>query len=332
MSKTQVVVVGAGAWGTAMANVFGDAGHPVSLWTRDAELARSLNEKRENPKYLKGVRLSENLKASTDLNGLLASSPWIVCGIPTQQIRNVFAPVSRLLADKYVVNTAKGIEIGTHKRVSEIFAELAPTAKYLIVSGPSFALETVKRLPTAVTVASREEKLAAELQKMVSTPYFRAYWSQDVVGVELAGALKNVVAIASGMVSGLQLGYNAQAAIINRGIAEMARAAKQLGADPRTFLGLAGMGDLVLTCTGPLSRNRKLGVLLAEGKRFEEAKRELGGVAEGYFTAQSSYELAQRHGIDMPITEQIYRILYQGSTPQRALSELMSRDLKHEWA
>ena len=167
---------------------------------------------------------------------------------------------------------------------------------------------------------------------MLATPYFRAYWSQDVVGVELAGALKNVIALACGMVSGLKLGYNAQAAIMNRGIAEMARAGKQLGADPRTFLGLAGMGDLVLTCTGPLSRNRRLGELLAEGKHLDEAQKSLGGVAEGYYTAQSAHELAVSRGIDMPIMEQVYRILYEGSTPQRALAELMTRDLKHEWA
>jgi glycerol-3-phosphate dehydrogenase (NAD(P)+) len=332
MQKDPVVVIGAGAWGTATANVFADAGHPVTLWCRDAELAKSLNEKRENPKYLPGVRLSESLTASTDLNGVLAKSSWVVNAIPTQQIRNVFGPVAGLLAGKNLVNTSKGIEIRSHKRVSEIVTEIAPNARYLILSGPSFALETVKRLPTAVTVACRDEKLAGELQKMVSTPYFRAYSSQDVVGVELAGALKNVIAVASGMVSGLQLGYNAQAAIINRGIAEMARAGKQLGADPRTFLGLAGMGDLVLTCTGPLSRNRKLGVLLAEGKRTEDAQKLLGGVAEGFYTAHSAHELATSAGIDMPIMDQVYRILYEGSTPQRAVAELMSRDLKHEWA
>ncbi len=332
MEKQPVVVVGAGAWGTAMANVFADAGHQATLWCRDPELAKALNERRENPKYLPGVRLNETLKATTDLGGVLASTPWIVCAIPTQQIRPVFGPIASRLAGKNIVNTCKGIEIATHKRVSEIFSEIVPGAQYLIVSGPSFALETVKRLPTAITVACQNEKLAGELQKMISTPYFRAYWSQDVIGVELAGALKNVIAIASGMVSGLQLGYNAQAAIINRGIAELARAGKQLGADPRTFLGLAGMGDLVLTCTGPLSRNRKLGVLLAEGKRIDDAQKVLGGVAEGYYTAQSAHELCTSRGIDAPIMDQVYRILYEGSTPQRALTELMSRDLKHEWA
>ncbi len=327
----RIAIVGAGSWGTAVANVFADVGGDVTLWGRDAEAVRHIHERHENHKYLKGVMLNVALKASRDLSGTLAAADIVVCSIPTQQIRSVFAPYAELLAGKTIVNTSKGIEIGTDARVSEIFAELAPSAKYVALSGPSFALEVVQRLPTAVTVASTDKESASEIQRLMSTPYFRAYTSRDVVGVELAGALKNVVAIASGMVTGLKLGYNAQAALINRGIVEMARMGRKLGAEPLTFLGLAGMGDLVLTCTGPLSRNRRVGVLLGEGKKLDQIQRDLGGVAEGVFTARSSRDLARKHGIEMPIGEQIYGIVHDGVSPSKALSSLMGRDLKEEW-
>lgn len=329
--KEKVGVVGLGSWGTAVANVFVDAGNPVSIWGRDAAVVDAINERHQNPKYLKDLSLSPKLKATTDLEKLVSESKIVVCGIPTQQIRNVFQPIAKLLKNKQLVNTSKGIEVKTHLRVSEIFQQIAPTAKYTILSGPSFAQEVVKHLPTAVTLASTNKTSARKIQRMLSTPYFRAYTADDVVGVEYAGALKNVIAIASGMVMGLKLGYNATAATINRGIAEIVRISKKERAKPMTFLGLSGMGDLILTCTGPLSRNRTVGVLLGEGKNLEEIQKQLGGVAEGVFTAQSAYELAKEFRIEMPITEQIYKILYQGSSPQSALKALMSRDLKEEW-
>lgn len=327
----KVSVIGMGSWGTALANVFADAGCEVVLWGRDTGQVESINKSHENTKYLKGIPLSVKLRASTDLGEVLGFSEIIICSIPTQQIRTVFGPHTGILATKHIVNTSKGIEVGTHLRVSEIFEELAPKATYTILSGPSFALEVVKRLPTLVTVASKDINDAAEIQKLLKTPYFRAYTSRDVAGVEFAGALKNVIAIASGMVTGLSLGYNAQAAIINRGIAEIIRMGKVKNADPMTFLGLAGTGDLILTCTGPLSRNRKLGALLGEGKKLAEIQQALGGVAEGVYTANSAFELAGKYQIEMPITEQVYKILYKGSTPKQALNELMSRELKEEW-
>ena len=331
MNSLKVSVIGAGSWGTATANVLAEAGQDVCVWGRDKATVESINKDRSNPKYLKGVRLSSALKASTDLETCLTRADWIVSAIPTQQIRSVFKPHQKLMDGKSVVNTAKGLELNTHMRVSEIFAELSPSSSYFILSGPSFAKEVANRLPTAVTVAGLDEQGAEKIQQMFSTAYFRAYRTTDVVGVELCGALKNVIAIAAGMVSGLKLGYNAQAAIINRGMAEVARLGRHLGADPMTCLGLAGMGDLVLTCTGPLSRNRSLGVLLAEGKRLEEAQRELGGVAEGLYTADSINAFAEKSKVEMPISTQIYNILYKGSTPQRALEELMKRELKQEW-
>lgn len=329
--KDKIAVIGAGSWGTAVANVFSDSGYPTTIWGRDPAVVDSINHQHENAKYLKGFRLSESLKATTHFEELLDKASIIVNGVPTQQIRNVFYPVKSHLKKKIIINTAKGIEQKTHRRVSEIFKHLNPHAKYCVLSGPSFAQEVCKRLPTLVTVASESRSVAKKVQLMISNSYFRAYTSHDVVGVEYAGALKNVVAIAAGLVTGLELGYNATAAVINRGVAEILRISRKERSNPMTFLGLAGMGDLILTCTGPLSRNRRVGVLLGQGKKLEEIQRELGGVAEGVYTAQSAYELAKEFKIEMPITEEIYKILYKHSTPQAALKHLMSRDLTKEW-
>jgi glycerol-3-phosphate dehydrogenase (NAD(P)+) len=327
----KIAVVGSGSWGTGLANVFADAGHQVTIWGRDTETVQAIQTKHENPKYLKGIPLNPNLKSSSDLHQTVNEADWVVCAIPTQQIRSVFKPLSALLDKKWIINTSKGIEVGSLLRVSEIFREIAPQSSYSILSGPSFALEVAKRLPTAVTLASSTLEIATEIQMASATPYFRSYTSRDVTGVEFAGSLKNVVAIASGMVSGLNLGFNAQAALINRGIAEIMRIAKAFHADPFTFLGLAGTGDLILTCTGPLSRNRKVGVLIGEGKKLDTIQKDLGGIAEGVYTAKSAHELAQKAGIELPITEQIYEILYEGKMPKQALESLMGRELKEEW-
>lgn len=327
----KIAVIGSGAWGTGLANVFADAGHDVTVWGRDQNTINAINVQHENPKYLKGIVLNPKLKASIDLKTMTQQSNWIVCAIPTQQIRPVFQPLSALLKNRLIINTSKGIEVGTHKRVSEIFHEIAPESTYSILSGPSFALEVARRLPTAVTLASSNVEEATQVQQALAVPYFRTYTSKDVVGVEFAGSLKNVIAIASGMVSGLKLGYNAQAALINRGIAEIMRIAKAFHADPFTFLGLAGTGDLILTCTGPLSRNRTVGVLLGEGKKLSQVQQQLGGVAEGVYTAEAAYELSKKANIESPITEQVYKILYEGSTPAEALQSLMGRELKEEW-
>lgn len=329
-SNISIAVIGAGSWGTAVANLCADQNPNTVIWGRDQDTVNSINERRENPKYLKGIRLSEQLRASADLAATLERADWVVCSIPTQQIRKVFGPFSKTLAGKLILNTCKGIELGTHYRVSEIFKEVAPDAIYSILSGPTFAQEVALRLPAAITAACEDKSLGSLIQQKLSNNYFRVYTTTDVVGVEFAGALKNVVAIATGVVTGLKLGYNAQAAIINRGLNEIRRIASLKGGKAMTFLGLAGMGDLILTCTGPLSRNRTLGTKLGEGKKLEQAVSELGGVAEGYYTAKSGLELAKQAQIEMPITEQVFKILYEGRTPQQALIELMSRDLRDE--
>lgn len=329
--KISVCVVGAGSWGTALANVLAEAECAVTLWGRNTDVLDAIEQRNENPKYLRGIRLNAGIRPTKDLGRGLEEAEMVFCSIPTQNIRSVFADYTSLLRGKPVVNASKGIEMHTHLRVSEIFKELEPSAKYAVLSGPSFAEEVAKRLPTAVTIAADDPTVGTDIQQLISTAYFRAYTTNDVIGVELAGALKNVMAIAAGVVNGLKLGYNAQAAVINRGIAEIARAGKSRGALPMTFLGLAGMGDLVLTCTGPLSRNRRVGMLLGEGKSLQDAQAASGGVAEGVYTAQAAYELSKKWQIEMPILTEVYRLLYENGSPQEALSALMGRDLKGEW-
>ncbi len=330
MSK-KIAIIGAGSWGTAVANVCADASHSVLIWGRNADVVNHLETFKENRKYLPGVPLNPLLHATTELAKALNFGDIIVCSVPTQQIRAVFTELGKSLPAKILVNTSKGIENGTNLTVEELFAELCPKFTYTTLSGPSFALEVAKRLPTAVTVASRNAEAARTIQKDFSVPYFRVYTSDDVIGVDLAGALKNVIAIASGVVAGLNLGFNARAALINRGIVEMTRLGVKRGANPLTFMGLAGMGDLVLTCTGPLSRNLRLGLMLGEGKKVADIQRELGQVAEGVYTAKSAYELSLKENVPMPITEQVYRVIYNDSPPLESLKALMSRELKAEW-
>jgi glycerol-3-phosphate dehydrogenase (NAD(P)+) len=294
----KVAVIGSGSWGTALANLFSDAGCEVFLWGKDSQNLETMAKTRKNAHYLVDIPIGRNVVPTVSLELALQKAELIVCSTPAQYIREVFKPVAALLKNKPILNTSKGIETHSCARMSEVFHSIAPESPYLILSGPSFAEEVAKRLPTAVTIASHNEALTKGLQGLLRTPYFRSYRTKDVMGVELGGALKNVVAIASGIVSGLKLGHNALAAIINRGLVEIARMGEAMGAEPKTFLGLAGMGDLVLTCTGPLSRNRKLGQLLGEGQSLAEIQKTLGGVAEGVFTTKSAYVLAKKTKVD----------------------------------
>lgn len=326
----KIAIVGAGNWGTALAHAFAVAGHHPTVWGRDPKTVKEISHHHENRRYLPGLKLDTHVKATTDLEKLVSESEIIVCSVPAQNVRKVFSPLGKSLNKKVLINASKGIEIGTHKRMSEVFQEIAPKSDYFVLSGPSFAEEVVKGLPTAITLAGKKAALCKSLQKNLSYPTFRIYTSTDVLGVELCGALKNVIAIASGVVAGLGLGHNSSAAVITRGLAEIARLGKKLGAKPLTFLGLSGMGDLVLTCTGPLSRNRKLGEALAKGKTFEAARSELGGVAEGYYTTKAGYEWAKNLKVDMPILHSVYQILYEGASAKDALTSLMTRNLKDE--
>ena len=329
-----VAVVGGGSWGTALANLLAEKSIPVSLWVFEEDLCEEMQKTKENTLYLPGVQLSSLLHPDNSLGEVLAGKRIILMAVPSHVYRHVAMQMLEFLKGPVVlVSATKGIENESLKTMSGIWHEIMPGSMnwdYAVLSGPSFAREVVKKTPTAVTVASTSKEVAEEVQKLFSTEYFRVYTSTDVIGVELGGALKNIIALAAGIVDGLGLGHNTRAALMTRGLAEMSRLGTSMGADPLTFLGLAGVGDLVLTCTGDLSRNRTVGYKLGQGKKLSEILAEMRMVAEGVKTTRSVYHLARQKEIDMPICEQMYRILYEEQPPQKALASLMQRELKHE--
>ncbi len=332
--KKKIAVIGAGAWGTTLANLLAKKGLPVSLWVYEKELAREIRGKRENTRYLPGIRLSEGLRVSSSPEEVSDGCRIFLMVTPshvTRRVAECFSPC--LSSDSLVISASKGIENETLMTVSEILPEVlpqVPEGNFAYLSGPSFAREVARELPTAVSVASRSQKTALFFQGLFTTAYFRIYITPDVMGVELGGAVKNVLAIAAGISDGLGFGYDTRAALITRGLSEMSRLGVAMGALPMTFMGLAGMGDLVLTSTGDLSRNRNVGLRLAKGETLETILRQEKAVAEGVRTARSVYELSRRHGVEMPITEQVFRILYEGTRPGDAVSSLMARDPKVE--
>jgi glycerol-3-phosphate dehydrogenase (NAD(P)+) len=325
----RTTVVGGGAWGTALASHCARAGLPVRMWVREPEVAAAVNERRENPAYLPGVTLPSGISATCRLDEALADAQVALVVVPSEFCRAVYrelrdlAPRSTLL-----VSCTKGLEIDTLRRMTEVAAAEAPGHPLAVLSGPSFALEVAGALPTAVVVASADHSVAESVQRPLATSRFRVYSSEDVVGVELAGALKNVIAIASGIIDGLGYGYNTGAALITRGLAEITRLSVALGARPDTLAGLAGLGDLVLTCTGGLSRNRTVGQRLGRGQSLAEAT--AGLYPEGVRTTLAACALAERQGIDMPIARQMKAVLHEGKPPRQALDELMLRSLKRE--
>jgi glycerol-3-phosphate dehydrogenase (NAD(P)+) len=336
MGNTQKIgVVGAGSWGTAVAQLLATKNYPVTVWAREAELVEGINSKHENPLFHPGVELSANLKATSDLAGLIKASEIIVIGVPTQYIRAVLTPVKdQLTSDKTWISIAKGIETTTLLTVTQILCDIQPqldSDALAVLSGPSFAEEVMHQQPTAVSLACSNEKRLATLQSIFHAPHFRTYSSQDVLGVELGGALKNVVAIGVGIAEGLGFGHNARAAMITRAIAEISRLAMKMGAKPQTLSGLAGTGDLILTCTGSLSRNRSFGIEIAKGKKLDDVLANTKMVVEGVYTARSAYELAKKHNVEMPIVEQMYLTLHEGKSPTDALRDLMARDPKEEF-
>jgi glycerol-3-phosphate dehydrogenase (NAD(P)+) len=333
MSET-VCVLGAGSFGTALAKVLAEGGHSVQLVARDQIVVDSIVNDHKHPRRLKGVRLPPGLKATTSMAEGLSGATMVVSSVPTVAVREVWAQARPFVHEAALIMSAtKGIENGTLKLVSDILKESVPSScreRLCYLSGPSFAIEMAKRLPTAVTIAAEDEGVARRAQGIISTDYFRAYTTTDVQGVELGGALKNVVAIASGAAFGLGFGQNTLAALITRGLAEIGRLAVKLGAMPLTLAGLAGMGDLVLTCTSPTSRNYTVGLKLGQGKKLDEILRELGEVAEGVNTARAVKDLAAREGVEMPIADAVYRLLFEGTDPKDEVSALMGRKLKAE--
>jgi glycerol-3-phosphate dehydrogenase (NAD(P)+) len=322
----KIGIIGAGAWGTALALLLADKGHDVALWMYEKDLAEETQRKRENRVYLPGFSLPANITVTPSLAEAVRDRPVVLSVVPSHTVRLVSKQLSPFLADNAViVSASKGIEIESLMPLSDVLRETLPPKfrnRLCFLSGPSFAREVALKLPTAVALAL--------IQQLMSTPYFRVYTNADVIGVELGGSVKNVIAIAAGVLEGLGFGYNTMAALLTRGLAEMARLGTALGADPRTFSGLAGMGDLVLTCTGGLSRNRTLGVRLGKGEKLDDILKGAKTVAEGVKTAKAVRELARRNGIEMPIVEEMYKILYEGKDPRLAMKDLMGRELKGE--
>ena len=329
-----VAVLGAGGWGTTLADLLARKGLDVRLWAYEDTVVESIARDHENPLFLPGCRLAPSLTASSDLGAVVAGAEFIVSVAPSHVVRGVLQRAAGAVgADAVVVSATKGIETDTLLLMSEVAEETLPRRRFVALSGPSFAREVWQGQPTAVVAASIDRGAAEAVQQLFSTGYFRVYSNRDVIGTELAGALKNVIAIAAGMLEGLGLGHNPRAALITRGLAEMTRLGVALGADAGTFAGLAGMGDLILTTCGNLSRNRALGVALAQGATFETYRREHRTVAEGANTAQAAVRLAGRHGVELPITTQVAKILFEQKPARQAVTELMERTLKPEqWA
>jgi glycerol-3-phosphate dehydrogenase (NAD(P)+) len=329
----KIAVLGAGSWGTALAKLLADKGNDVHLWARKESQAAAIETARENQRYLAGFALPATLHATHDLHQTLDGAELVVSVVPSHGLRELLPSVVPLLPDVPIVSASKGIENNTLKLVSEIFEELVPPNKHGLLtylSGPSFAKEVAAGMPTVVVAAGRDGAVTTTVQRAFATDRFRVYTSSDVIGVELGGALKNVIAIATGIGDGLGFGHNTRAALITRGLAEMGRLAINMGGDPLTLAGLAGMGDLVLTCTGDLSRNRQVGLELGKGRKLADVLSGMTMVAEGVKTAKSAYELADKRGVEMPIVQEAYRILYEDRPPLEAMGALMTRELKAE--
>ncbi|CAM3766196.1 NAD(P)H-dependent glycerol-3-phosphate dehydrogenase [Kibdelosporangium persicum] len=332
MSLTRIAVLGAGSWGTTYAKVMADAGRDVVLWARRPEVAEAVVREHENPDYLPGVRLPGNLTSTSDAAEALDGAEAVVLAVPSQSLRSNLSQW-RLPAGATLVSLAKGVELGTLKRMSEVVAEVAgvPSDHVAVVSGPNLAMEIAREQPTATVIACEDHDRAVDLQHASTTGYFRPYTNTDVIGCELGGACKNVIALSCGMASGLGFGSNTLATLITRGLAETSRLGMALGADPLTFAGLAGLGDLVATCSSPLSRNRTFGERLGRGQTLAEAQEATHGqVAEGVKSCSSIRALALRHGVDMPITEVVHRVCHDGLDPREAGAELIGRKVRPE--
>ncbi len=327
-----ISVIGAGAWGTALAATLANKDYDVSLWVYEEALAEEIKNTKINSAYLPGFVLPDNIRVTNSIKEVINRARYIVTAVPTQHTRSVFSEIIPFVhKDAIIVNASKGIERGTLLTVSSILKELC-SCRVAVLSGPSFAEDVMKKLPTAVTVAAGDSDTGLLLQEIFTTDYFRVYTHSDVLGVELGGALKNVMAIASGISDGLGLGSSTRAALISRGLSEIIRLGVAMGAKEKTFIGLSGLGDLVLTCTGSLSRNHTVGVKLGHGQKLKDIQDNMIMVAEGITTSEAAYELSRKYNTEMPIVEQIYMVINEGKKPSDAVKELMGRTLKPEFS
>jgi glycerol-3-phosphate dehydrogenase (NAD(P)+) len=337
----RIGVLGAGSWGTTLAVLLANKKIKTVLWARDQEFAKQIRKSRENKSYLPGIELPATLEITSDIAKAVLNKEVILFVVPSHGLRKVTKQIAMALSDftqstnlpYALVSASKGIENRTLLTMTEIMKEVLPSrlsGRLAALSGPSFSQEVASSIPTAITMAASEHRLCTGLQDLFTTETFRVYTSLDLMGVQLGGALKNVMAIASGISDGMGFGTNTRAALITRGLAEMSRLGMRLGANPLTFAGLAGLGDLVLTCTGDLSRNRQVGLKLGQGQSIKNILKEMSMIAEGVKTASSAYAMAEKYKVDMPITNQVYKVLYEGLDPKDAVNELLKRPPRQE--
>lgn len=327
----KIGVIGAGSWGTALAVTLSSKGHSVRIWDIDKTHIKELRENKENVRYLPGVKFCDRLVPADTVEEALEDADTVLFSAPAQHFRSALeSAIPYINKDMIIVNVAKGIEQKTLMRMSEIAKEMGQYERYAVLSGPSHAEEVGRAMPTTVVAASENHDIAVAVQEMFSTDFLRVYTGTDVTGVELGGALKNIIALGAGISDGLGFGDNAKAAMMTRGIAEMKRLGVKMGADVNTFAGLTGIGDLIVTCTSMHSRNRRCGIMIGEGMAPEEAVKNVGMVVEGMFTAEAAYELADRLGVEMPITNEIYKLIKGQITGKEAVMNLMGRERKPE--
>ena len=327
----KITLCGGGSWGTAIARLLSNKGHELNFYIRNKEVIEDIRKNKENKKYLPGAKFEKEINLTNNLDSVLEDIEVFIIAVPTSSIREVLTSIKdKISKDVIIVNLSKGIEVESLDRISEISSEILKDNPFVALSGPSHAEEVGKDIPTTLVASSENLKVAQTIQHEFSTPIFRIYTNPDLVGVEMGGALKNIIALAAGMNDGLAYGDNSKAALMTRGIYEMSKLGISLGANPHTFNGLSGIGDLIVTCTSMHSRNRRAGILIGEGKSMEEACNEVGQVVEGVKTVKSAYKLAKLKNIEMPITNALYKVLYEGYDPNKAVYELMSRENKDD--
>lgn len=326
-----ICVLGAGSWGSALSIVLADNGHQVKLWTRNEEQCQQINEARSNERYLKHVVFNEHITATTDITLAIKEADVVVIAIASQSIRSVLeATKACIKSNQVIVNVSKGIEIGSLKRISEVVSEFYPDIKFVSLSGPSHAEEVAAKLPTTLVSSSTDLETAEMIQDLFITEYLRIYTNTDLVGVELGGALKNIIALGAGISDGMGFGDNSKAALMTRGIREISLLGEKMGAEMSSFSGLSGIGDLIVTCTSMHSRNRRCGILIGEGLAVDDAVEKIGMVVEGIYTIRSAYDLSLKYDVEMPITHALYHVVYESADARKIVKSLMSRAKKHE--